>query len=103
MAGPGVAGFRSRMADSQQSVLQDAIQGDQDASGCGGCCDDVWVRCAGQSFLDDRIDVGRYARRSFMGKRTLAHHSIYGCPFFCNFCAVVNMVGGPITPKGASN
>jgi radical SAM superfamily enzyme YgiQ (UPF0313 family) len=41
-----------------------------------------------------RIDVPRYARSSFMGKRTLAHHSSYGCPFFCNFCAVVNMVGG---------
>ena len=41
-----------------------------------------------------RIDVGRYARQSFMGRRTLAHHSSYGCPFFCNFCAVVNMVGG---------
>jgi anaerobic magnesium-protoporphyrin IX monomethyl ester cyclase len=41
-----------------------------------------------------RIDVRRYARASFMGRRTLAHHSSYGCPFFCNFCAVVNMVGG---------
>jgi radical SAM superfamily enzyme YgiQ (UPF0313 family) len=41
-----------------------------------------------------RIDMQRYARASFMGKRTLAHHSSYGCPFFCNFCAVVNMVGG---------
>jgi radical SAM superfamily enzyme YgiQ (UPF0313 family) len=41
-----------------------------------------------------RIDVRRYARGSFMGQRTLAHHSSYGCPFFCNFCAVVNMVGG---------
>jgi radical SAM superfamily enzyme YgiQ (UPF0313 family) len=29
-----------------------------------------------------------------MGKRTLPHHSSYGCPFFCNFCAVVNMVNG---------
>jgi anaerobic magnesium-protoporphyrin IX monomethyl ester cyclase len=45
-------------------------------------------------FPYERIDVGRYARASFMGKRTLAHHSSYGCPFFCNFCAVVNMVGG---------
>ncbi|HEX8967019.1 MAG TPA: radical SAM protein, partial [Chloroflexota bacterium] len=45
-------------------------------------------------FPYQRIDVGRYARASFMGKRTLAHHSSYGCPFFCNFCAVVNMVGG---------
>ena len=41
-----------------------------------------------------RIDVRRYTRSSFMGKRTLAHHSSYGCPFFCNFCAVVYMVGG---------
>src|ERR1051326_4411650 len=41
-----------------------------------------------------RIPMERYARASFMGKRTLAHHSSYGCPFFCNFCAVVNMVGG---------
>jgi anaerobic magnesium-protoporphyrin IX monomethyl ester cyclase len=41
-----------------------------------------------------RIPMQKYARASFMGKRTLAHHSSYGCPFFCNFCAVVNMVGG---------
>ncbi len=41
-----------------------------------------------------RIDVSRYIRRTFMGARTLPHHSSYGCPFFCNFCAVVNMVEG---------
>ena len=41
-----------------------------------------------------RIDLGRYIRRTFMGERTLPHHSSYGCPFFCNFCAVVNMVEG---------
>lgn len=41
-----------------------------------------------------RVDVGRYARRTFMGTRTLPHHSSYGCPFLCNFCAVVNMVDG---------
>jgi phage gp46-like protein len=29
-----------------------------------------------------------------MGSRTLPHHSSYGCPFFCNFCAVVNLVNG---------
>src|SRR6202048_4000778 len=45
-------------------------------------------------FPYDRTALARSARRSFMGKRTLAHHSSYGCPFFCNFCAVVNMVGG---------
>ena len=41
-----------------------------------------------------RVDVDRYARETFMGRRTLPHHSSYGCPFFCNFCAVVNMVDG---------
>ncbi len=41
-----------------------------------------------------RVDLGRYIRRTFMGERTLPHHSSYGCPFFCNFCAVVNMVNG---------
>jgi hypothetical protein len=40
------------------------------------------------------VDMGRYLRRTFMGTRTIAHHSSYGCPFLCNFCAVVNMVGG---------
>ena len=41
-----------------------------------------------------RLDLGRYIRPTFLGKRTLPHHSSYGCPFFCNFCAVVNMVNG---------
>jgi hypothetical protein len=29
-------------------VAQPAVQGDQDASGCGGCCDDVWSRAPNQ-------------------------------------------------------
>lgn len=41
-----------------------------------------------------RVPVERYLRRTFLGSRTLGHHSSYGCPFFCNFCAVVNMVAG---------
>jgi radical SAM superfamily enzyme YgiQ (UPF0313 family) len=41
-----------------------------------------------------RLDIQRYIRPTFMGSRTLPHHSSYGCPFFCNFCAVVNMVNG---------
>lgn len=42
----------------------------------------------------EQIDVHRYLRRTFLGRRTLGYHSSYGCPFFCNFCAVVNMVNG---------
>jgi len=41
-----------------------------------------------------RIDMTQYVRSTFLGSRTLPHHSSYGCPFLCNFCAVVNMVNG---------
>ena len=36
----------------------------------------------------------RYLRRTFLGQRTVGYAPSYGCPFTCNFCAVVNMVGG---------
>ena len=45
-------------------------------------------------FPYQRVDLQRYIRGTFLGTRTLPHHSSYGCPFFCNFCAVVNMVNG---------
>ena len=41
-----------------------------------------------------RVPMRLYSRDSFLGRRTLPHHSSYGCPFFCSFCAVVNMVQG---------
>ena len=41
-----------------------------------------------------RVPMERYARRTFMGNRTLPHHSSYGCPFACDFSAVVNMGRG---------
>jgi len=40
------------------------------------------------AFPYDRIDISRYVRSTFLGSRTLPHHSSYGCPFACNFCAV---------------
>ncbi|MEX1184830.1 MAG: radical SAM protein [Gemmatimonadota bacterium] len=45
-------------------------------------------------FPYERVDPERYVRRTFLGERTLPHHSSYGCPFRCNFCAVVNLVNG---------
>lgn len=45
-------------------------------------------------FPYDSVDVSRYLRPTFMGSRTISHHASYGCPFRCNFCAVVNMVDG---------
>lgn len=49
----------------------------------------------------ERIPVDKYVRPTFMGSRTLGYHSSYGCPFFCNFCAVVNMVNGRWLPQTA--
>jgi radical SAM superfamily enzyme YgiQ (UPF0313 family) len=48
-----------------------------------------------------RIDMTQYVRNTFLGSRTLPHHSSYGCPFFCNFCGVVNMVNGRWLPQTA--
>lgn len=49
-----------------------------------------------------RLDMQQYVRNTFLGSRTLPHHSSYGCPFFCNFCAVVNMVNGRWLPQSAA-
>jgi radical SAM superfamily enzyme YgiQ (UPF0313 family) len=51
----------------------------------------------------DRVPVGSYVRSTFLGTRTLGYHSSYGCPFFCNFCAVVNMVNGRWLPQSAAS
>jgi radical SAM superfamily enzyme YgiQ (UPF0313 family) len=50
-----------------------------------------------------KVDVPRYVRSTFLGSRTLGYHSSYGCPFFCNFCAVVNMVNGRWLPQTAES
>jgi anaerobic magnesium-protoporphyrin IX monomethyl ester cyclase len=52
-------------------------------------------------FPYDRITLSDYVRPTVLGSRTLSHHSSYGCPFFCNFCAVVNMVNGAWKPQSA--
>ncbi len=49
-------------------------------------------------FPYQRVDMERYMRSTFLGSRTIGHHSSYGCPFRCNFCAVVNMVDGAWLP-----
>jgi anaerobic magnesium-protoporphyrin IX monomethyl ester cyclase len=49
-----------------------------------------------------RLEMPAYVRNTFLGSRTLPHHSSYGCPFFCNFCAVVNMVNGRWLPQSAA-
>jgi len=41
-----------------------------------------------------RVAMERYLIETAIGQRTLPHNSSYGCPFLCNFCAVVKMVDG---------
>ena len=38
-----------------------------------------------------RVDMERYLQPTYLGRRTAAHNSSFGCPFACNFCAVVAM------------
>ncbi len=38
-----------------------------------------------------KLEMPRYLNRNYMGSRVLEHHSSFGCPFACNFCAVVSM------------
>jgi len=33
--------------------------------------------------------LSSYLGRSYLGQRTIAYHSSFGCPFKCSFCAVV--------------
>ncbi len=41
-----------------------------------------------------KVPMESYLRRTFLGARTIGYNSSYGCPFRCNFCAVVNLVDG---------
>jgi anaerobic magnesium-protoporphyrin IX monomethyl ester cyclase len=38
-----------------------------------------------------RLEMSRYFHRHYLGKAVGAHHSSYGCPHACSFCAVVSV------------
>jgi radical SAM superfamily enzyme YgiQ (UPF0313 family) len=38
-----------------------------------------------------QVDMRRYLHGNYLGRRTVAHNSSFGCPFACSFCAVVSM------------
>jgi radical SAM superfamily enzyme YgiQ (UPF0313 family) len=38
-----------------------------------------------------RVDMERYLHGNYLGRRTVAYNSSFGCPFACSFCAVVAM------------
>lgn len=39
-----------------------------------------------------RVAMDRYLPSHYMGRRVASHHSSFGCPFACTFCAVVSIV-----------
>ncbi|MBI3402096.1 MAG: B12-binding domain-containing radical SAM protein [Acidobacteria bacterium] len=38
-----------------------------------------------------RVDMRKYLHDNYLGRRTIAYNSSFGCPFACSFCAVVAM------------
>ncbi len=52
-------------------------------------------------FPYDKIDVGRYVGKSYLGTRVLNHSSSYGCPHACSFCAVVALSNRRWLPESA--
>jgi radical SAM superfamily enzyme YgiQ (UPF0313 family) len=48
-----------------------------------------------------RVPMERYFHKHYLGERVGTHHSSYGCPFSCNFCAVVGMVNKRWLPQSA--
>jgi anaerobic magnesium-protoporphyrin IX monomethyl ester cyclase len=52
-------------------------------------------------FPYDRIDVAGYVGKSYLGERVLSHNTSFGCPFACNFCAVVALANRRWIPESA--
>ena len=49
-----------------------------------------------------RVNMDAYVGRTCLGTRTISHHSSFGCPFLCGFCAVAAIYKGRWTGKPAS-
>ncbi len=47
--------------------------------------------------------VQKYLAKTFMGNKTMAYHSSFGCPFTCSFCAVVPIYNARWKGKSAEN
>ena len=46
-----------------------------------------------------RVNMDKYIHNNYLGTRTIAHNSSFGCPFACNFCAIVSMTNRGWLPE----
>lgn len=53
--------------------------------------------------LNQFYPLDHYLRKSHLGKRTIAYHSSFGCPFTCSFCAVVPIYNARWKGKSAES
>ncbi len=51
--------------------------------------------------LDNFYPLGNYLGPTYLGSKTLAYHSSFGCPFTCSFCAVVPIYNARWKAKSA--
>lgn len=52
-------------------------------------------------YLNEFYPLENYLGKTFLGRRTLAYHSSFGCPFTCSFCAVVPIYNARWKAKSA--
>lgn len=51
--------------------------------------------------LDKIYSMKKYLGKTYLGEKTLAYHSSFGCPFTCSFCAVVPIYNAKWKGKSA--
>jgi radical SAM superfamily enzyme YgiQ (UPF0313 family) len=53
--------------------------------------------------LNKLYDIPQYLGKTYLGNKTIAYHSSFGCPFTCSFCAVVPIYNARWKGKSAIN
>jgi radical SAM superfamily enzyme YgiQ (UPF0313 family) len=53
--------------------------------------------------LNRFYDINKYLGKTYLGNKTIAYHSSFGCPFTCSFCAVVPIYNARWKGKSAQN
>jgi anaerobic magnesium-protoporphyrin IX monomethyl ester cyclase len=52
--------------------------------------------------LNEFYPINRYLGKTYLGTKTIAYHSSFGCPFTCSFCAVVPIYNARWKGKSAA-